>query len=83
MNLIKQPNCQHEDRGGPAQPLLLVRDLKKRFAVRGSAFERERKYVHAVDGVSFSVGKGRTLGIVGESGCGKSMTSLAIMGLLP
>ena len=70
------------DRGGPAQPLLLVRDLKKRFPVRGHPFERERKFVHAVDGVSFSVAKGRTLGIVGESGCGKSTTARLIARLI-
>jgi oligopeptide/dipeptide ABC transporter ATP-binding protein len=45
-------------------------------------FKTRRGDVHAVDGVSFSVEKGRTLGIVGESGCGKSVTALSIMGLL-
>ena len=56
--------------------LLEVRDLTTRFKVEGGEFT-------AVDGVSFSVHAGRTLGIVGESGCGKSVTSLSIMGLLP
>ena len=56
--------------------LLEVRDLTTRFKVEGGEFT-------AVDGVSFSVNAGRTLGIVGESGCGKSVTSLSIMGLLP
>ncbi|WP_420799502.1 ABC transporter ATP-binding protein [Noviherbaspirillum sedimenti] len=82
MNIMKQPDLSRDDRGGPAQPLLVVRDLKKRFAVRGSVFERERKYVHAVDGVSFSVAKGKTLGIVGESGCGKSTTARLIARLM-
>jgi peptide/nickel transport system ATP-binding protein len=54
--------------------VLAVEDLSIRFA--GSP-------VDIVDGVSFSVGRGRTLAIVGESGCGKSLTSLAVMGLLP
>jgi oligopeptide/dipeptide ABC transporter ATP-binding protein len=45
-------------------------------------FSSRRGDVHAVDGVSFSVDRGRTLGIVGESGCGKSVTALSIMGLL-
>jgi oligopeptide/dipeptide ABC transporter ATP-binding protein len=57
-------------------PLLEVNDLRTYFYTREGA-------VRAVDGVSFSVEKGRTLGIVGESGCGKSVTALSIMGLLP
>jgi peptide/nickel transport system ATP-binding protein len=70
------------DRGGPAQPLLVVRDLKKYFPVRAGWFERERKFVHAVDGVNFSIAKGKTLGIVGESGCGKSTTARLIARLM-
>jgi oligopeptide/dipeptide ABC transporter ATP-binding protein len=57
-------------------PLLEVNDLRTHF------FTREGT-VHAVDGVSFSVETGKTLGIVGESGCGKSVTALSIMGLIP
>jgi oligopeptide transport system ATP-binding protein len=56
--------------------LLEVNDLKTHFFTREGV-------VQAVDGVSFSVEKGRTLGIVGESGCGKSVTALSIMGLIP
>jgi peptide/nickel transport system ATP-binding protein len=70
------------DRGGPAQPLLTVRDLRKHFAVRGGLFDRSRKQVRAVDGVSFEVAKGETLGIVGESGCGKSTTARLIARLM-
>src|SRR5437588_4363578 len=55
--------------------LLEVDDLRTYFRSR-------RGDVHAVDGVSFSVERGRTLGIVGESGCGKSVTALSLMGLL-
>jgi peptide/nickel transport system ATP-binding protein len=58
-------------------PLLEIEDLRVVFP--GS----DRRRTLAVDGVSFSVDRGRTLGMVGESGCGKSVTSLAIMGLLP
>ena len=58
-------------------PLLSVRDLKVTFQRRGE------EPFHAVDGVSFDVRPGQTVGLVGESGCGKSVTSLAIMGLLP
>ena len=57
-------------------PLLDVRDLKTRFTTDDGV-------VGAVDGVSFSVDKGKTLAIVGESGCGKSVTCLSIMGLNP
>jgi oligopeptide/dipeptide ABC transporter ATP-binding protein len=57
-------------------PLLEVKDLRTHFMTREGA-------VRAVDGISFSVDKGKTLGIVGESGCGKSVTALSIMGLLP
>jgi oligopeptide/dipeptide ABC transporter ATP-binding protein len=56
--------------------LLEVENLKTYFFTREGA-------VQAVDGVSFSVEEGRTLGIVGESGCGKSVTALSIMGLIP
>src|SRR6059058_1385540 len=56
--------------------LLDVDDLQTYFKTRAGE-------VHAVDGVSFSVERGKTLGIVGESGCGKSVTALSIMGLLP
>jgi peptide/nickel transport system ATP-binding protein len=58
-------------------PLLDVKDLSVTFARRG------QRTVRAVDGVSFSVEAGQVVGLVGESGCGKSVTSLALMGLLP
>jgi oligopeptide/dipeptide ABC transporter ATP-binding protein len=56
--------------------LLRVEDLV-------TAFQTEEGEIHAVDGVSFSVGKGRTVGLVGESGCGKTVTALSIVQLLP
>src|SRR5271163_5263649 len=70
------------DRGGPAQPLLLVRDLKKYFPTRGGGFFSAREMVQAVDGVSFAVMKGATLGVVGESGCGKSTTARLLLHLI-
>lgn len=71
------------DRGGPAQPLLVVRNLKKYFTVRANGvFDRSRKFVHAVDGINFTIAKGKTLGIVGESGCGKSTTAKLIARLI-
>jgi len=70
------------DKGGPAQPLLVVRDLKKHFSIKKGLFQKEKQFVHAVDGVSFSVAKGKTLGIVGESGCGKSTTAKLVARLI-
>jgi peptide/nickel transport system ATP-binding protein len=61
----------------PGGPVLEVEDLSVTFTRRGEQPTR------AVDGVSFSVAPGETIGLVGESGCGKSVTSLAVMGLLP
>ncbi len=59
-----------------SQELLRVRGLE-------SAFDTERGLLKAVDGVSFSVDRGQTLGIVGESGCGKSVTAMSLISLLP
>jgi len=70
------------DRGGPAQPLLTVDGLRKHFPVRGGLLNRRVATVQAVDDVSFSVRKGETLGIVGESGCGKSTTARLLMRLI-
>src|SRR6201995_1809842 len=70
-----------EDRGGAAQPLLQVNGLTKHFPVRGELFSA-RKTVRAVDDVSFSIAKGETVGIVGESGCGKSTTARLLMHLM-
>jgi peptide/nickel transport system ATP-binding protein len=70
------------DRGGPLQPLLLVRDLKKYFPAKGRLLGGRREMVQAVDGVSFSLMKGATLGVVGESGCGKSTTARLLLRLI-
>jgi peptide/nickel transport system ATP-binding protein len=70
------------DRGGPAQPLLTVRGLVKHFPVKGSGPFAPKKMVQAVDGVDFEILKGETLGVVGESGCGKSTTARLLMQLI-
>ena len=64
------------------ETLLSVKGLRKHFAVRGGIFAREVERVHAVDGVNFDIGKGETLGLVGESGCGKSTTGRCILRLI-
>ncbi len=62
--------------------LLSVKDLNKHFPIKsGFLFGKSNSYVHAVDGVSFDVYKGETLGLVGESGCGKSTTGRTILQL--
>ena len=67
----------HSSRNSSSEPLLSVRDLRVTFQRQGQdPFE-------AVQGLNFDVRPGQTVGLVGESGCGKSVTSLAIMGLLP
>src|SRR5258707_5291911 len=70
------------DRGGPLQPLLLVRHLQKYFKIHGGLLGGSTNHVHAVDDVSFQIGKGETLGVVGESGCGKSTTARVLMRLI-
>ena len=64
-------------------PLLEVRDLKKHFPLHGGLLGRKTGAVYAVDGVSFTVNKGETLSVVGESGCGKSTVGKAILRLYP
>ena len=68
----------NESRSGaaPGTTLLEVRNLR-------TWFDTDRGLFRAVDGISFEVGRGRTVGLVGESGCGKSVTSLSLMGLVP
>jgi len=63
------------------KPLLEVTDLRVHFPIRKGVLQRSQGVVRAVDGVSFTIGHGETLGLVGESGCGKSTTGLALMGL--
>jgi peptide/nickel transport system ATP-binding protein len=83
LDLSTEPAAPKEvdprDAGGPRQPMLIVRDLTKHFPVKGLL---RRSAVHAADGVSFDVVKGETLGIVGESGCGKSTTARLLIRLI-
>src|SRR6201981_2039596 len=80
-------------RGAPAGPLhrllergmsalLEVTDLKKHFPIYRGVFSKVSGHVYAVDGVSFSIDRGETLGLVGESGCGKSTVGRTLLKLL-
>ncbi|MEQ8845388.1 MAG: ATP-binding cassette domain-containing protein [Phycisphaerales bacterium] len=68
-------------RSGP--PLLSVKDLKTHFPIRSGLLQRVTGYVKAVDGVSFELGRGETLGLVGESGCGKTTVGRTLLRLIP
>ena len=67
---------------GNATPVLEVRDLKKHFPIRKGVLQRQVGNVYAVDGVSFSIADGQTLGLVGESGCGKSTVGRTVLRLI-
>lgn len=64
-------------------PILKIEDLKVHYPIRSGVFRRVTGAVKAVDGISFNVYPGQTLGLVGESGCGKTTTGRAIVGLAP
>lgn len=72
-----------EEHSGQVDPLLDVRDLKTHFPVRRGVLQRIVGHVKAVDGVTFSIKPGETLGLVGESGCGKTTVGRTILKLIP
>ena len=78
-----QATAPQREARADGEPLLEVRDLVKHFPItRGIIVQRQIGAIHAVDGVSFDVQRGETLGIVGETGCGKSTTAKLIVRLL-
>ncbi|MFQ5904903.1 MAG: ATP-binding cassette domain-containing protein, partial [Candidatus Binatia bacterium] len=64
------------------EELLSVTDLKVHFPIKKGVFSRIVGYVYAVDGISFTLKRGETVGLVGESGCGKTTTGVAILRLI-
>jgi peptide/nickel transport system ATP-binding protein len=71
-----------DGRGEEGEPLLRVQDLLKDFPVPGSSVHRPKRWVQAVDGVSFDISEGETLALVGESGCGKSTVARCVLRLV-
>jgi len=82
-NITPAAMADPRDVGGPRQPLLRAQNLLKHFPLKrkGLDFRGPKPVVRAVDGVSFDIKKGETLGVVGESGCGKSTTARLLMQL--
>ncbi|PKM12138.1 MAG: ABC transporter ATP-binding protein [Gammaproteobacteria bacterium HGW-Gammaproteobacteria-10] len=76
-------HCLHQKDESPARPLLKVEDFKVYYPIRKGVFKRVVGHVRAVDGVSFSIAQGKTLALVGESGCGKTTLGKALLNLIP
>ncbi len=77
MAAAAQPTSSNEDR-----PLLQVEGLRKHFPAATSRFRRNERFIHAVDDVNFTLGRGESLGLVGESGCGKTTTGKMLVRLI-
>ncbi|HZZ72423.1 MAG TPA: oligopeptide/dipeptide ABC transporter ATP-binding protein [Pirellulales bacterium] len=83
MKTAAAPREKFEKQPASGKPLLEVRDLEVHFPFqRGPLWARQRGFIRAVDGISFSIREGETLGLVGESGCGKSTAARGILNLV-
>src|SRR5205823_9084046 len=80
---ISEPGTSRAPAVQAGAMLLEVKDLKVHFPIRKGIFRHTVGYVKAVDGVSFELREGRTLALVGESGCGKTTTGKAMLQLIP
>ena len=78
-----EPKAKAGQYQGSEPPLLSVNGLKTHFPIRSGLLQRVTGYVKAVDGVSFELGRGETLGLVGESGCGKTTVGRTLLRLIP
>ncbi|HEY8976974.1 MAG TPA: dipeptide ABC transporter ATP-binding protein, partial [Burkholderiaceae bacterium] len=79
---VEAPRAPAAPAAAASVPLLQVRNLDVRFPLRTGLFQRGKRFFNAVDDVSFTVGEGETLALVGESGCGKTTTGKAVVQLL-
>ena len=82
MKLFGREDAEIKPIKGTTEPLLRVKNLTTRFPVKGGFFRRTVANVHAVEDISFTVNKGQTLSLVGESGCGKSSAGRSILRLV-
>lgn len=82
MRLMGNENTKFKSLSGSDEPLLIVKNLTTRFAVKGGFLRRTLANVHAVEDVSFTLMKGKTLSLVGESGCGKSTVGRSLLRLV-
>ncbi|MGH2358259.1 MAG: ABC transporter ATP-binding protein [Candidatus Limnocylindria bacterium] len=82
MTAVPAPTAGARAAGSNGQPLLEIRDLEMRFPISRGLFRAPTEFVHAVDGISFEIAPGESLGLVGESGCGKTTTGRMLVKLV-
>lgn len=80
-NIVEENKVESPLQEKKNKPILVVENLKKYFPLGSSWFQKQKHYVKAVDGVSFTIDEGKTLGVVGESGCGKTTLGRTILRL--